>query len=129
MKEYAIQVHFLYNEIYKRSKKYEVECILKNEYFMFTRTLIINIRKPAQSIIAGLKGCNQSSVTKKTHSLSQSILNKENALWNSIEDELTIIRNNMVDLLGIKFYHLDRVQLPKYSAHSFAVDFMPNKFW
>lgn len=57
------------------------------------------------------------------------ILNKENALWNSTEGELTIIHNNTVDLLGINFYHPNRVQRPKYSANSLAVDFMPNKFW
>mgnify|MGYP002477605325 FL=1 len=57
------------------------------------------------------------------------ILDKENALWESTEDELKLIRNNTVDLLGINFYHPNRVQRPKYSANSLAVDFMPNKFW
>lgn len=57
------------------------------------------------------------------------ILSKENALWESTEAELQIIRENTVDLLGINFYHPNRVQRPKYSANSLAVDFLPDKFW
>ena len=40
--------------------------MLKNEYFVFTGTLTTMTRKQAQSIITGLKGHNQSSITKKT---------------------------------------------------------------
>lgn len=40
--------------------------MLKDEYFVFTGTLTTMTRKQAQSIITGLKGHNQSSVTKKT---------------------------------------------------------------
>ncbi|WP_285121964.1 BRCT domain-containing protein [Lactococcus petauri] len=40
--------------------------MLKDEYFVFTRTLTTMIRIQVQSIITGLKGHNQSSVTKKT---------------------------------------------------------------
>ncbi len=38
----------------------------ENEYFVFTGTLTTMIRKQAQSIITGLKGHNQNSVTKNT---------------------------------------------------------------
>jgi NAD-dependent DNA ligase (contains BRCT domain type II) len=40
--------------------------MLKDEYFVFTGTLTTMTRKQAQSIITGLKGHNQSTVTKKT---------------------------------------------------------------
>lgn len=40
--------------------------MLKDEYFVFTGTLTTMTRKQAQSIITGLKGHNQTSVTKKT---------------------------------------------------------------
>lgn len=40
--------------------------MLKDEYFVFTGTLTTMTRKQAQSIITGLKGHDQSSVTKKT---------------------------------------------------------------
>lgn len=40
--------------------------MLKDEYFVFTGTLTTMTRKQAQSIITGLKGHNQSSITKKT---------------------------------------------------------------
>lgn len=42
--------------------------MLKNEYFVFTGTLIMMKGKQAQSVISGLKGHNQSAVTKKTAS-------------------------------------------------------------
>ncbi|EHJ57661.1 hypothetical protein HMPREF9318_01976 [Streptococcus urinalis FB127-CNA-2] len=58
-----------------------------------------------------------------------SILKKENALWKSTEEELTIIKNNTIDILGVNFYHPNRVQRPKYSPNSLAVDFLPNKYW
>lgn len=40
--------------------------MLKDEYFVFTGTLTTMTRKQAESIITGLKGHNQSSVTRKT---------------------------------------------------------------
>lgn len=40
--------------------------MLKDEYFVFTGTLTTMTRNQAKSIIVGLKGHNQSSVTKKT---------------------------------------------------------------
>lgn len=40
--------------------------MLKDEYYVFTGTLTTMTRKQAQSIITGLKGHNQSSVTKNT---------------------------------------------------------------
>ncbi|MFK4898941.1 BRCT domain-containing protein [Lactococcus petauri] len=40
--------------------------MLKNEYFVFTGTLRTMTRKQAQYIIMGLKGHNQSNLTKKT---------------------------------------------------------------
>lgn len=40
--------------------------MLKDKYFVFTGTLTTMASKQAQSIINGLKGHNQGSVTKKT---------------------------------------------------------------
>lgn len=40
--------------------------MLKDEYFVFTGKLTTMVRKQEQSIITGVKGQNQSSVTKKT---------------------------------------------------------------
>lgn len=40
--------------------------MLENEYFVFTGTLTTMTRKQAQAILSGLKGHNQSVVTKKT---------------------------------------------------------------
>ena len=39
--------------------------MLKDEHFVFTGTLTTMTRKQVQSIITGLKGHNQSSITKK----------------------------------------------------------------
>ena len=39
--------------------------MLKDEYFVFTGTLTTMTRKQAQSIITGLKGDDESSVTRK----------------------------------------------------------------
>lgn len=57
------------------------------------------------------------------------ILSKENVLWSYTEEELQIIRENTVELLGINFYHPNRVKRPRYSSNSLAVDFVPDKFW
>ena len=40
--------------------------MLKDEYFVFTGTLTTMTRKQAESIITGLKGHIQSSITRKT---------------------------------------------------------------
>ena len=57
------------------------------------------------------------------------LLEKEGVLWENSKEELEIIKANRVDLLGINFYHPNRVQRPRYSANSLAVDFVPDKFW
>lgn len=40
--------------------------MLKNDFFVFTGTLTTMTRKQAQSIVTGLRGHNQTVVTKKT---------------------------------------------------------------
>lgn len=57
------------------------------------------------------------------------LLEKEGALWQTDQEELEIIKNNIIDILGVNFYHPNRVQRPKYSYNSLAVDFLPTKFW
>lgn len=57
------------------------------------------------------------------------ILIKEGALWQTNTEELAIIKENTIDILGVNFYHPNRVQRPKYSSNSLAVDFLPTKFW
>lgn len=57
------------------------------------------------------------------------LLRKEGVLWQATEEDLTVIRQNTIDLLGVNYYHPNRVQRPKYSPNSLAVDFLPNKYW
>lgn len=57
------------------------------------------------------------------------LLNSENVIWQTNQEELALIANNTVDYLGINFYHPDRVQRPEFSTNSLAVDWMPDKFW
>ncbi|MEX2784164.1 glycoside hydrolase family 1 protein [Streptococcus sp. H49] len=57
------------------------------------------------------------------------LLEEEGVLWQTDENELALIRENTIDLLGVNFYHPNRVQRPKYSPNSLAVDFLPDKYW
>ncbi|MGT2929393.1 glycoside hydrolase family 1 protein [Streptococcus dentasini] len=57
------------------------------------------------------------------------LLDQEGALWESSQEELELIAANTIDFLGINFYHPNRVQRPRYSPNSLAVDFRPDKYW
>lgn len=57
------------------------------------------------------------------------ILSKDKVIWESTEEELKIIKENTIDVLGVNFYHPNRVQQPQVSSDSLAVDWMPNKYY
>ncbi|KAF1299479.1 6-phospho-beta-glucosidase [Enterococcus sp. JM4C] len=57
------------------------------------------------------------------------VLEKDQVLWSATEEELTIIRENTIDYLGVNFYHPHRVKAPDVSADSLAVDWLPEKYF
>lgn len=57
------------------------------------------------------------------------ILEKDGVLWDSTDDELSIIKANTIDVLGVNFYHPSRVKQPNISSNSLAVDWMPTKYF
>lgn len=57
------------------------------------------------------------------------ILTQDGVLWSATSAELDIIRQNTIDYLGVNFYHPSRVQAPKYSSDSLAVDWLPEKYF
>jgi 6-phospho-beta-glucosidase len=56
------------------------------------------------------------------------ILRKDDVLWSSTEDELNLIKNNTIDVLGVNYYHPFRVQAPKVSPDSLQ-DWMPDIYF
>ena len=54
---------------------------------------------------------------------------KDDVLWNESEAELCLIAENTIDLLGVNFYHPNRVKRPDLSADSLAVDWLPTKYF
>lgn len=54
---------------------------------------------------------------------------KDGVLWDASEAELCLIAENTIDLLGVNFYHPNRVQRPDISADSLAVDWLPTKYF
>lgn len=54
---------------------------------------------------------------------------KDGVLWDASEAELYQIAENTIDLLGVNFYHPNRVQRPDVSADSLAVDWLPTKYF
>jgi 6-phospho-beta-glucosidase len=57
------------------------------------------------------------------------LLESEGVLWDATAEELKIIADNTIDVLGVNFYHPDRVSRPEFSTNSLAIDWMPDKFW
>ena len=57
------------------------------------------------------------------------LLESEGVLWASTAEELAVIKQHTIDVLGINFYHPHRVQRPSVSADSLAVDWMPSKYF
>ena len=57
------------------------------------------------------------------------ILEKDGVIWESTQEELKIIKENTIDVLGVNFYHPHRVKRPQISSDSLAVDWMPSKYF
>ncbi len=57
------------------------------------------------------------------------LLAADGVLWDSTPEELAIIKDNTIDVLGVNFYHPHRVQQPAVSADSLAVDWMPSRYF
>lgn len=58
-----------------------------------------------------------------------SIFEKDGVLWDATNEELQVIRENTIDVLGVNFYHPNRVQRPSVSADSLAVDWLPARYF
>lgn len=56
------------------------------------------------------------------------ILSKDGVIWTSTGEELNIIKENTIELLGINFYHPSRVKQPSIIPSS-ASDWMPNQYY
>lgn len=56
------------------------------------------------------------------------ILEKDGVLWEATPEELALIKQETVDLLGINFYHPFRVKAPEISAKSLQ-DWMPDIYF
>jgi 6-phospho-beta-glucosidase len=56
------------------------------------------------------------------------LLTKDKVIWESTEEELSIIKENTIDTLGVNFYHPSRVKAPDISPNSTA-DWMPNRYY
>lgn len=54
---------------------------------------------------------------------------KDGVLWQATDAELRLIAENTIDVLGVNFYHPNRVQRPDVSSDSLAVDWMPTKYF
>lgn len=54
---------------------------------------------------------------------------EDGVLWNATTEELQLIGENTIDVLGVNFYHPNRVQRPSVSADSLAVDWMPSRYF
>jgi 6-phospho-beta-glucosidase len=57
------------------------------------------------------------------------ILEKEGVMWEASEEEYQIIKDNIIDCLGVNFYQPARVKEPDLSSDSLAVDWMPTKYY
>ena len=56
-------------------------------------------------------------------------LMQDGVLWQATEGELELIAKNTIDVLGVNFYHPNRVQRPDVSSDSLAVDWLPTKYF
>lgn len=57
------------------------------------------------------------------------VLKQDNVIWETNEEETLLIKEHTIDVLGVNFYHPNRVQQPKVSPDSLTVDWMPNKYF
>ena len=58
-----------------------------------------------------------------------STFEKDGVLWDATAVELQLIKENTIDVLGVNFYHPNRVQRPSVSADSSAVDWIPSRYF
>lgn len=56
------------------------------------------------------------------------ILEKDGVLWQATPEELALIKENTIDVLGVNFYHPERVQRPAISPTSLQ-DWMPDIYF
>lgn len=59
----------------------------------------------------------------------QNMLAQDGVLWESTAEEATIIKENTIQVLGVNFYHPNRVQRPAISPNSLTVDWLPTKYF
>lgn len=59
----------------------------------------------------------------------QNMLAQDGVLWESTAEEATIIKENTIQVLGVNFYHPNRVQCPAISPNSLTVDWLPTKYF
>lgn len=57
------------------------------------------------------------------------LLEHDGVLFEATEAELSIIKHNTVDILGVNFYHPHRVKQPDVSPNSLSFNWMPNKYY
>lgn len=57
-----------------------------------------------------------------------SLLERDGVLWDSTEEELSIIAENTIDILGVNYYHPFRVQEPEVIPSS-ASDWLPTNYF
>lgn len=57
------------------------------------------------------------------------IFKADGVLFESSSEEMAIIQDNVVDYLGLNYYHPHRVQAPAISPNSLTVDWMPDKYY
>lgn len=55
-------------------------------------------------------------------------LEKDNVLWESTNEELTLLNQQTIDILGVNFYHPMRVKAPEISSDSLT-DWMPDIYY
>lgn len=56
------------------------------------------------------------------------LLEKDGVLWESTPEELAILKENTIDVLGVNFYHPHRVKAPDIAPDSVG-DWMPNRYF
>ena len=57
------------------------------------------------------------------------IFENDGVMFESNTEETEIIKENVVDYLGLNYYHPHRVQAPAISSDSLTVDWMPDKYY
>lgn len=56
------------------------------------------------------------------------LLTKDNVIWESTDEELSIIKENTIDFLGVNFYHPNRVKAPDISPNSVG-EWLPTRYF